>query len=386
MPLDDTNVISVRDGQDSVETVSPGATRSSVNPESDCVRVGLVAAPGAAADAAEAIVADVCKALGKRYPNLRWEMPLVIDALAAGPVPAAEIVEATRDRLLDEDWDLALAVIDLPLRVAGHPVADRSSPTHRVGVVSLPSLGPVQIQRRLRNVLTKLTGELLLAPLRPDGSEARDALITSPEEDEATTDETSRRLWQVPLYTARVVGANLRLFAGMIRANRPWRFTLRLYRVLVTALAAGVFAIITGEAWQLADALSWPRLAAASVVTVGITIAGVIGAHGLWERSSNPRTRQDVILFNLATASTVTLGISSLYVVLFGIGLGTSYLVVDPDVLTQTIGDPTGADTYVKLAWLLASVATLGGALGAGLESETSVREATYASVDGERG
>ena len=40
---------------------------------------------------------------------------------------------------------------------------------------------------------------------------------------------------------------------------------------------------------------------------------------------------------------------------------------------------PPSASDYVSLAWFLSSLAILGGALGAGLESDEAVREAAYA-------
>src|SRR5205823_13505641 len=55
-------------------------------------------------------------------------------------------------------------------------------------------------------------------------------------------------------------------------------------------------------------------------------------------------------------------------------------LLLSPHALASGLGHPVGTGDYATLAWFTASLATVGGALGAGLESDEAVREAAYAS------
>jgi len=164
-----------------------------------------------------------------------------------------------------------------------------------------------------------------------------------------------------------------------VRANRPWRLAARLYGVLAAAFAVAAYGILASDMWRLSTALSWWRLLAVCLASLAVTIIAVIVAHELWERSPDPRARAQVLLFNVTTALTVTIGIASLYAALFVLVLAGAVLVITEPVLADALGRDTSARDYVKLAWFAASFATVAGALGTVLESDTAVREAAYA-------
>jgi hypothetical protein len=167
----------------------------------------------------------------------------------------------------------------------------------------------------------------------------------------------------------------------MVRANRPWRFAARLYRALVAAFAAGAYGVVVADIWRLSAEMGGWRLAGTSGVSISATIVLILAAHGLWERAPDPRVREQVILFSVATAATVTIGVLTLYLALFGLILAGAGLVVAPDLLSSVLNEPVGFGDYAVLAWFVTSLATVGGALGAVLESDEAVREAAYAYV-----
>ncbi|SOC46822.1 hypothetical protein SAMN05660748_0462 [Blastococcus aggregatus] len=337
------------------------------------VVVGLVAAPGAAAALAAGLCDELATELTAQHPEVTWRVRSVEDGLVRPPADDAELVAATRARLLREDWDLAVCLTDVPLERARRPVVGHASPVHQVAILSLPALGAVNRRRRALQTTVGLV-QALAGDGEPDDAEDR-ALI-------------GRRLRQLAVdpaestegvrFTARVLTGNLSMLVGMVRANRPWRLAIRLSRALTAAIAAGVFALITPDIWRLADVFGSVRLsvvAVGSVVATAVTL--VVGAE-LWERARSRRVRKQVALFNLATAATVVIGVLSLYAALFVLALlGALLLVIDP-LFTEALGHPAGLTDHLELAWLISSLATVGGALGAGLETDEAVREAAY--------
>jgi hypothetical protein len=164
----------------------------------------------------------------------------------------------------------------------------------------------------------------------------------------------------------------------MVRANRPWRLIVRLSRALAAAAAAVVFALATSDLWRLADALDWPRLLVLTVLSVGATVLWLIVSHRLWETPQVQGSRQQTVLFNVATTLTLLLGAASLYVAVFALTIGTAAVAIDAGVLGEALGHHVDVGDYAVLAWMASSLATIAGGLGAGLESDEAVREAAY--------
>ena len=321
----------------------------------------MLAAPGLPEEVAARVADDLAEDLRKAYGAFGWHTEFVVDRLALPPAPTTELIDAARRALLERGWDLAIVVTDLPLRLGSRPVSRHISRTHGVALVSLPALGLLHLKQRLRQALSEIAGELIGA-----AGSLREI---------AAEDEHVSGL----LYAPTVVFGHLRLMVGMVRANRPWRFAAKLYGVLVAALAAGAYGIVASDIWRISAALGWWRLAALCLVSLTVTIVAVIVAHELWEHARDPRVRAQVLLFNVTTALTVTIGIASLYAALLILIFAGAALVLTGPVLAEALGRDTSTRDYLTLAWFAASFGTIAGALGTALESDAAVREAAYA-------
>src|SRR3984893_17981591 len=341
--------------------------------------IGLLAAPGPASELTESVVGEIADRLPGQLPGVRWRIEFVSDRLVQPPTDLGELIAAGRRMLLERGWHLAVCVTDLPLQTARRPVIAHVSATHGVAVLSMPALGPVAVRKRAVETIVRLVGHMLGDMMQAADPDERPGPLA---------DAVGRRMGELGRrmdqgehgvgFVARVVTGNIWLLLGMLRANRPWRLALRLIRALVAAFAAGVFALITSDIWRLAEYLGLARLAVIAVGSVAGIIVTIMITTGLWERSPHRDAREQVILFNIVTATTVGIGVVVLYVALFLIMLASSLLLVPGDLLSIQLRHPAGAADQIRLAWLATSIATLGGALGAALESHETVREAAY--------
>src|ERR1700750_806504 len=331
--------------------------------------IGLLASPGPASELTESRVGEIADGLAGHLPGVRWRVEFVSDRLVHPPTDLSELIAAGRRMLLERGWHLAVCVTDLPLETARRPVIAHVSATHGVAVLSMPALGPVSVRKRTAETIVRLIGHILGDLAQAERAAERLPLAEAVTRRMRELGGRTERGEHGVGFVARVITGNIWLLLGMLRANRPWRLALRLMRALAVAFAAGVFALVTSDIWRLSHYLGPLRLTVIALGSVaGITVTIVV-ATGLWERSPHPAAREQVALFNIVTAATAGLGVAALYLALFAIMLAAALMLVPGNLLGLILMHPAGVADQVRLAWLGTLIATLGGALGAALES-----------------
>jgi hypothetical protein len=198
------------------------------------------------------------------------------------------------------------------------------------------------------------------------------------------TDPSAQVQHRVPLPR---LGGRWRLLIGMVLANRPWLLVLGLKSALVAALATGAVATINSTVWLLASSLSWWRLVVATIASVACLVAWIVVDGGLWDRpdDKSPEARERSRLYNASTLVTLTTGVLICYLALYVVNLVWALFILDPAVMGGNLHASLGYRDLFVLTWFVASAATVGGALGTGLESDEAIRAATYSKREEER-
>ena len=337
------------------------------------VRVGLLADPGVSTDLAAALVPDVPGVLAAQVDNAtEWvvstetrEIPLNEQGL----VPLESLAQEHRTR---QEWDVMIVVTDLPRRVGTRPVATVLIARAGSGMVSLPGLGALGVRRRARQAIVELVRALTGHACgsegeRPPGIPRFSSLRYMSAEDDADA--------HLALVGLR---GRLRLLAGMVRDNRPWRLVPHLSSATAAAAATGAYAIVTTSFWTMAASLSPLRLLLISFVAILAMATWLITYNHLWDRADDRDARAKAVLYNAATAITIVIGVTCMYVLLYLAGLLAALALIDPGYFSSELHQPASFGAYLKLVWLASSVGIVAGALGSSLESEEAVRDATY--------
>jgi len=289
-----------------------------------------------------------------------WDIEVVSEPFTVGCETPDTALERLTDQAREHHWDLVVGLTELPLRDDdGRYLLVEADPQERTAVLSLPALGGVRMHARAREAVRELVSGLA--------------------DDDASQDNHRVPL---PLRTGR-----LRLFLGMVLANRPWLLVPGLKSALVAALTTGAIATINSTVWLLAGSLSTWRLVVAMIVSIALVVGWLVIDGELWDRpdddSSHARERSR--LYNTSTLLTLITGVVICYLALYVLNLLWALFVLDPAVMGSYLRMSIGYGDLFVLAWFVASAATVGGALGSGLESDEAIRAAAYSKREEER-
>jgi hypothetical protein len=287
-----------------------------------------------------------------------WDVEVVSEPFTV----ACEDVDTALSRLTDladdHGWDLIVGLTELPLRDDGRYLLIETDAHQRAAVLSLPALGGLRPHRRTRHALRTLISGM--------------------------ADPTAEGDRRVPLPHR---SGRWRLLLGMVLANRPWLLVPGLKSALVAALTTGAIATINSTVWLLAGSLSWWRLAVATIASIALVVGWLVIDGELWDRpdEDSPRARERSRLYNTSTLLTLTAGSIICYIALYILNLVWALFVLDPAVMGGYLRMPVDYGDVFVLSWFVASAATVGGALGSGLESDEAIRAAAYSKREEDR-
>lgn len=355
--------------------------------------VALLADPDAPTEIAQRMARILPARLAdKSEQGRRFDVEVVSEPFTAGTEDPPTLMRRIMDRGSAENWDIVVALTDLPLHSHGRKLVVNLSHEHGLALLSLPSLGGWRLQTRARRAVEEAVlglagpqatgpdGSPQSQPLRGPFAGRLKPIHPGPVggEEEETADLR---------YVVSGPRGYLRVLVGMVRANRPWRLVPGLSKAMAAALATGAVATVNSTVWSLAEALSAPRLVIAMIGSVGIMIGWLIVDAQLWHRSAegSPEARQRARLYNTSTVVTVGIGVLVCYAGLMVINLVWALFILNDQVFASMTRTPLHATEYLTLSWFVASTATVGGALGSGFESDEAIRAAAYSKREQQR-
>ncbi|MGW2689910.1 hypothetical protein ACWC6I_43025 [Streptomyces sp. NPDC001414] len=314
-------------------------------------------------------------------------LPRVSEPFTAGTEDLATLMRRIAGRGREGNWDVVVALTDLPLHSHGRKLVMDLSHEHGVALLSLPLLGGFRLQTRARQAVEEAV--LSLVNPQDSGAEGRPprrgpfAGLLTPVHPGRIGDEEIADL----RYVVSGPRGYLRVLGGMVRANRPWRLVPGLSKALAAALATGAVATVNSTIWNLASSLSTPRLVIATVGSVALMIGWLIVDAGLWHRTDevSPEARKRAALYNASTIVTLGIGVIVCYAGLMIVNLVWALFILNDRVFASMTRTPLHVSQYWTLSWFVASVATVGDALGSGLESDEAIRAAAYSKREQQR-
>ncbi|MBW0100874.1 hypothetical protein [Pseudonocardia sp. KRD291] len=344
--------------------------------------VGLLTDPDTPAEIAAKLIDDLPDVLAARVDSgIVWDLRTMTHPVTASVQDPEEMLGAVADYTAHTEWDIGVYLTDLPMQHSDRPILVDLDLDRRVAGLSLPGFGPFLQHQKVRNAVVRLVADL---------AEIADAGLDRGAHHPGRTGRAAARHLQ-PVHvvhteqgrhTRRYVTTRwrgrARLLAGMVRTNQPWRLVIGMRTALAAVLGTSAYLTITSTIWLLSTQLGVGKLVLVTVVSVALMVAWIVGAHHLWERARDASEREETFLYNASTVLTLSIGILVMSAAVYVLALLGSLFLLEPPLLSSSLGRPPELADHLMLAWLATGLATVAGALGSGLDSEDAVRRAAY--------
>ncbi|MDX6350661.1 MAG: hypothetical protein QOF84_5451, partial [Streptomyces sp.] len=218
--------------------------------------VHLVADEGLPSALAEWLVDTLPSTLCARvHDGVQWQVYRTSSVLRLNDdreIPAVEIADAHREGRRGE---LVVLLTDLPRRAGTQPIASDFSTEGKVALMSVPALGAIRLRHRASELVTHLVGHLVEEDLGLDPEPRRHSpfgQLTGKLGDLlAPTTHIRSRHQHIDMHLGLVgLRGRLRLLAGMVRDNRPWRLVPNLASATAAAAGTAAYGLLTSNFWN----------------------------------------------------------------------------------------------------------------------------------------
>lgn len=342
--------------------------------------VGIVAAPGAPDLLARQITKNLPEVLNERVdPDIEWEVGIFVDPLTGYAELMKELYEKTDEYYGEYDWDYTIFITDLPVHRDDNIIAIDINNGTDVGLISLPAFGWPPIKKSTLNTIVSIIKNVRAEEDKEElTGDFNSYLKTSKVHyTESYFEETESE--HAVYYMKDNWRGRLRLISGMSWANNPFNMMRSLSRVIALAFATGSFSMIFSTMWNLSNVFPTLRLVAVSLLAVIAMTIWIIISHNLWEPVKGRKHREVLKLYNGATLLTLFISVMFYFAVLFLMFLTGALVLLPPDyVLSNIEADHINFLFYIQVAWFATSLSTVVGAIGAGVQDKSLIRESTY--------
>ncbi|MGM8213257.1 hypothetical protein ACLIBH_10820 [Virgibacillus sp. W0430] len=355
------------------------------------ITIGIIASPDLPAQIAGNLVEKLPEALEKYVDvNVSWKINVDVDPLTGAAEYISEVFDKAVSLKEENQWDYVICLTDLPSFSGKKVVTADARMENKVALISLPAFGAFPLKSRVKKAFIFLIDELysfeeVQAASRTVALEENHLQLSSLKwrflfsKIRRISLKTNKYLDVRFVLQSRIIGW-LRVLFGMTFANRPWTALVSFKKVITLAFATGAYISIFSTPWELSVEYTAVRFILLMVSSIVSMVVWIIFAHNLWEKPSKRGKTELRKLYNITTVLTLFVIVTINYFVLFGLFLVALSIFVPPslfDAWTNLQGEPNLVD-YFRLAWLITSLGTLAGAIGATGEQESRIRHITY--------